>query len=97
MAILNDIPWSFNTLKMEKLKPIPAQTNYTVKQLEKGAWEGDMIRWALKAKKEYKALQKEKENLSKLLDLANAIISPALEILPETYDDEINAYLEAKR
>ena len=34
-----------------------------------------------------------REDMFKLKELANAIISPAIDILPDTYDDEIEAYL----
>ena len=34
----------------------------------------------------------DKEKLEMLLKLANAIINPASEILPETYDDELSEY-----
>ena len=34
----------------------------------------------------------EKEIIEKLIKLANAIINPASDILPETYDEELNEY-----
>ena len=37
------------------------------------------------------------KELFDLMQLALDIINPALDILPETYDDEIDAFLKAKR
>tara|TARA_R110000796_G_scaffold202799_1_gene319087 strand:+ start:642 stop:848 length:207 start_codon:yes stop_codon:yes gene_type:complete len=34
----------------------------------------------------------DKEKIKKLIKLANAIINPASEILPETYDNELSNY-----
>ena len=34
----------------------------------------------------------EEEIIEKLIKLANAIINPASDILPETYDEELNEY-----
>ena len=52
--------------------------------------QGDIV----KENEEYKQQIKE---LKELLQAANDIISPACEILPETYNEEIDAFLKLKR
>ena len=42
----------------------------------------------------YAAVQEYNRYLERKFELANAIIGPAAEILPETYDKEIKAYYE---
>ena len=50
---------------MEKLQPIPNMANYTPKQLKEGAWEGDMLRWAIRTKKAYRMAEIELEKALK--------------------------------
>jgi len=50
---------------MNKLKPIPNMANYTPRQLVGEAWEGDMLRWAIRTKKAYRMAELELEKANK--------------------------------
>ena len=81
---------------MDKLKPIPNMANYTPRQLVGEVWEGDITRWALRTKRSYRQGEIELEKTKELLKAATNIILPAIEILPETYDEEVNKFLKLK-
>ncbi len=42
-------------------------------------------------------LEKQTEDLIELLQAANNIIEPAMDILPDTYQEEIDTFLKLKR
>lgn len=65
-------------------------------ELEQFKTEDHMDKIELDAIVKNIALEAKIEKLETMLKLADAIIMPACEILPDTYDKEIDAYLKLK-